>query len=381
MASIVRRRGAKVWTAFYRDAHGRQHCRSTGAKDKKAAREIADAYELAAQNQQTLRQVARVLADMRALTGSEQSVAASLRSHVEGWLASKQSETAPATHYFYSQSCGKLLKFLGEAADNDIALITKAQLSAYRTHLLPSLSARTVNHHLVVVRMLFRAAKRDGLIIDDPSEFVGAVKQADAQDTRAKRRAFTIPELEAVLAVADPEWQSMIMFGLYTGQRLMDLARLTWTNIDLERNELRLVAAKTSRRVILPLAAPLRAHIESLSSADELASHIHPRAAAAVNSATLSMQFEAILFQAGLRERATVPPKERSTRRTQHDLSFHSLRHTTVSLMHAAGVSQAVSETFAGHSSGAVHQLYIHADRESLQRAADLLPKVLSAKA
>ena len=60
----------------------------------------------------------------------------------------------------------------------------------------------------------------------------------------------------------------------------------------------------------------------------------------------------------------------------QHELSFHSLRHTTVSLMHAAGVSQAVSETFAGHSSSAVHQLYIHADREGLQRAADLLPTV-----
>ena len=51
-------------------------------------------------------------------------------------------------------------------------------------------------------------------------------------------------ELEAVLSVADPEWQSMILFGLYSGQRLMDIARLTWANIDLIRNELRLVTAK-----------------------------------------------------------------------------------------------------------------------------------------
>jgi integrase len=373
MASIVRRRGAKVWTAFYRDTNGRQHCRSTGAKDKKAAQKIADAYELAAQSQQTLRQAVRVLADMRALTGSEQPAATSLRSYVEGWLASKQSETAQATHYFYSQSCGKLLKFLGEAADNDITLVTKAQLSAYRAHLLPSLSGRTVNHHLVVVRMLFRSAKRDGLIIDDPSEFVGAVKQADAQ-TRAKRRAFTIPELKAVLAVADPEWQSMVLFGLYTGQRLMDIAKLSWANIDLERNELRLVTAKTGCRVILPLAAPLRTHIESLPSTDNLTAPIHSRAAAAVNNASLSMQFVALLVQAGLREHQTAGAEKSSARRMQHELSFHSLRHTVVSMMHAAGVPQGVSETFAGHSSSAVHQLYIHADRASLQRAADLLP-------
>ena len=380
MASIVRRRGAKVWTAFYRDTHGKQHCRSTGARDKKQAQKIADQYELAASSQQTLRQVARVLADMRALTGSEQTATASLRTYVEGWLVGKQAETAPATHHFYVQSCGKLLKFLGEAADHDITLVTKAQLSAYRAHLLPSLSGRTVNHHLVVVRMLFRSAKRDGLIIDDPSEFVGAVKQADA-GKRTKRRAFTIPELEAVLAVADPEWQSMALFGLYTGQRLMDIAKLSWANIDLERNELRLVAAKTGARVILPLAAPLRTHIESLSSTDDLAAHIHPRAASAGNGTALSMQFVALLVQAGLREPRITTAKERSTRRMQYELSFHSLRHTTVSLLHASGVSQAVSETFAGHSSGAVHQLYIHADREGLQRAADLLPTVRRAKA
>jgi integrase len=374
MASIVRRRGAKVWTAFYRDIRGKQHCRSTGAHDRKQAQKIADQYETAASAQQTLRQAARVLADMQCLVGGEQLARTSLRAHVIGWLAGKQAETKPATHYFYSQSCGKLLKFLGEAADNDVALITKAQLSAYRAHLLPSLSGRTVNHHLVVVRMLFRSAKRDGLIIDDPAEFVGAVKQADAQDTRTKRRAFTVPELEAVLSIADPEWQSMILFGLYTGQRLMDIAKLSWANIDLERNELRLVTIKTGRRIILPLAAPLRAHIESLQSADDLVVHIHPRAAVAVHGAALSMQFTLLLIQAGLRTRSAATGKGRSARRTQHELSFHSLRHTTVSLLHASGVSQAISETFAGHSSGAVHQLYIHADREGMQRAADLLP-------
>jgi integrase len=265
------------------------------------------------------------------------------------------------------------LQFLGEAADNDIALLTKAQLSAYRAHLLPSLSGRTINKHLVIIRMLFRCAKRDGLIIDDPSEFVGAVKQSDT-GTRAKRRAFTIPELEAVIGVAVPEWRSMSLFGLYTGQRLMDIAKLSWANIDLERNELRLVTAKTGARVILPLAAPLRAHTESLPGTDALAAHVHPRAAAAVHVSVLSAQFALLLIQTGLREPTTTLTKEHSARRTQHELSFHSLRHTVVSMMHAVGVTQAVSETFAGHSSGAVHQLYIHADRESLQRAADTLP-------
>ncbi len=156
----------------------------------------------------------------------------------------------------------------------------------------------------------------------------------------------------------------------------MDIARLTWANIDLERTELRLVAAKTGRQVVLPLAAPLRAHIESLPSADDLSAPIHPRAAAVGKVSDLSTQFATLLIHSGLRATAAAGAKEcvqgrRGERR--FSLSYHSLRHTTVSLLHSAGVTQSISETFAGHSSGAVHKLYIHSDKESLQRAADLV--------
>lgn len=219
--------------------------------------------------------------------------------------------------------------------------------------------------------MLFRAARRDGVLVDDPSEFVNAVK---AESSTSGRRAFTLPELEAILGIADPEWRSLILFGLYSGQRLGDLARLTWANVDLERNELRLVTEKTGRVVILPLAAPLRDHLESLPSADDVTSPIHPRAAA-TNKTTLSGQFVQLLVQAGLRaQRDNTSAAGGSSRHRQHDLVFHSLRHTTVSLLHAGGVAQDVSETFVGHSSNATHKLYVHSDRESLQRAADLLP-------
>ena len=171
----------------------------------------------------------------------------------------------------------------------------------------------------------------------------------------------------------------MILFGLYTGQRLGDVARLSWANVDLERNELRLVAAKTGRQVILPLAAPLRRISNLLPSADDLSAPIHPRAAAMAKVTDLERaSLLTLLIHAGLREPAAASAKEAgSSRRTAViELSYHSLRHTTVSLLHSAGVTQSVSETFAGHSSSAVHRLYIHSDRESLQRAADLLPAV-----
>jgi hypothetical protein len=39
-------------------------------------------------------------------------------------------------------------------------------------------------------------------------------------------REFKRPELNALLAAADGEWKRAVLFGVYTGQRLGDLAPL-----------------------------------------------------------------------------------------------------------------------------------------------------------
>jgi len=46
--------------------------------------------------------------------------------------------------------------------------------------------------------------------------------------------------------VANDEWRSLILFALYTGQRLGDLARLCWSNLDLVKGEVRLVTQGNS---------------------------------------------------------------------------------------------------------------------------------------
>jgi len=62
----------------------------------------------------------------------------------------------------------------------------------------------------------------------------------------------------------------MILFGLYSGQRLGDIATLRWNNIDLAHGKLRFSTRKTGKTMILPLAEPLRKYIESLSTPQAL---------------------------------------------------------------------------------------------------------------
>jgi len=121
-----------------------------------------------------------------------------------------------------------------------------------RNALAKRVASATVNRHIKVLRMLFKAAEREGLLVDNPAQHVDTVKK---QAARAERRAFTIDELRAVLAVTDNEWRGMVLFGLYTGQRLSDIASLTWGNIDMAKKEVALVTRKTDRRMVISTSA------------------------------------------------------------------------------------------------------------------------------
>jgi integrase len=240
-----------------------------------------------------------------------------------------------------------------------------------------------VNHELKCLKMIFKAARRDGAITEDPTEFVDTVRQTGTKGEQ--RRPFTIPELQAVLSVADAEWTSLVRFGLYTGQRLADLASLTWANLDLARGEIRLETRKTGRRMILPIAAPLRKHIEGLPERDNADAPIHARAFAIVAKAektgTLSNQFADLLAQAGLRQKKShkraADGEGRSARRASNALSFHSLRRTATTLLHEAGIPAAVAQELIGHDSAEIHRLYVNVGREAMEQAAAALPELL----
>ena len=64
------------------------------------------------------------------------------------------------------KSCRKFIAFLGPDADRDIAEITHEHLNRFRNEQLKAVAARTVNHDLKHLGMLFRDAKEEGLACD-----------------------------------------------------------------------------------------------------------------------------------------------------------------------------------------------------------------------
>jgi len=65
-------------------------------------------------------------------------------------------------------------------------------------------------------------------------------------------------------------------------------------------------------------------------------------------------------------------------RREASETSFHSLRHTAVSLLKNAGVSDAVARDLVGHESAEVSRLYTHIEDRVKLEALNKLPKLES---
>ena len=226
----------------------------------------------------------------------------SVADYAQQWLERRKIETSLATHRRYQNGIDKWLEFLGLNADRGLEEITQAQVFAFRDARAKASAANTANMELKIIKMMFRSARREGYLLEDPAEGVKSVKNR----SDFARRPFSIDELRAVLAVAGDEWQSLIKFGLYTGQRLGDLALLTWSQIDLERDEIALTTRKTGKRLLLPIAPPLHEHILSLPASDNPRGPVHPHAFEIIYSqggrvSTLSNEFGDLLVSAGLR--------------------------------------------------------------------------------
>jgi integrase len=380
MASLWKHPQSKYLVACFTDRAGRRRKRSTKETDRKKAQRIADAFEEAARRLRTAKQVREVIAELHEEITGEGLPSVSTRDFFKQWLAKKEPEVARGTLDFYKQTTTKFITFLGEEADKGIELITADHVLRFRNEQARIISAKTVNHNIKCLRMLFKAAKRDGLVPENPAEFVDPVRER----SEGKSRAFQLTELASLMETADNEWKSLIRFAIYTGQRLGDLALLTWRNVDLDKDEVRFVTQKTGRRISIPMASRLREHVDGLKGSHDPDAAVHPRAHAVMSSngrvGPLSKAFAELLVAAGLRElkvdHESQTEKRTSRKRERYPLSFHSLRATATTLLHEAGIPASVAQELIGHDSETVHQGYVRVGREALEKAAAAFPTI-----
>jgi len=345
---------------------------------------MADAWEKAAKLASEKRlgeaQARKVIGEIYEAVATERLPLSSTRDFLTRWIEGRKANTSPRTYDAYAQNVRDFLASLGSRADLDVSQVSKSDVAKFRDGVLRRTSPASANKAVKLLRVALGAAHKDGFAQDNPAAKLDTLKRTAAD--RQKRRAFTHKELRLIIDTASNEWRGIIAFGLYTGQRLGDIARLTWANIDTTRNELRFTTAKTGRNMIIPLAAPLLSYVESLDAGDNPAAPLFPIAAAEVaksgKAAVLSKQFHALLVSVGLAAEWKSTGTGRNGARTLSPLCFHSLRHTATSLLKNAGVSEIVARDIIGHDSEAVSRNYSHVDEDIKRTSIAKLPDLLA---
>lgn len=387
VSSVHKQPGRPYYFCAYYSAEGKRLFRSTETKDKRQAEGICKAWQKAEWlkrtgklNPERAREViAEGVASAFAASGDDLP-RDTIRGWAERWLQAKELETQTGTYLRYKGILTRFVDGLGAKADKDLSTLSAADIQSFRDKQAKMLSHGSANLSLKILRVWLGAAFRKGFITVNAASQVDRIKHSREE----KRRPFTLAEIKKILgSVKGTEWEGMILFACYTGQRLGDLAHLTWQSIDLSKKQLAFVSRKTERRMHLPLAKPLLNYLLSLPSTDDPKAFVFPKSAkiAQKRVGTLSNQFYEILTNVGYATVRSCEPTKKGrgaggARREVSELSFHSLRHSATTMLKAAGVSDVIAREIIGHESEAVSRNYTHFDAEDLREAIEKLPDV-----
>ena len=257
---------------------------------------------------------------------------------------------------------------------SQLAEVTSEAVTEYLIAFRSRHSASTYNGHVCVLREIFRVLAKKAGVVADPWE--GVTLRTDDSISRRELALDEVERLYAAAAKQGREWKLLLMTGIYTGLRLGDCCRLKWESVSLERGIIQIVPEKTrkfahGRPVTIPIHSELAGALSLVPGADRKG-HVNPTMA----DYYLHHKWR---VDDGLRRifaAANVTMSVRVEGRSRKCVlaSFHSLRHTFVSLSANAGVPLPVVQSIVGHCSTAMTRHYYHESEDALRQAVAAIP-------
>jgi integrase len=180
------------------------------------------------------------------------------------------------------------------------------------------------------------------------------------------------------------DWKGLIISAFYTGGRLSDLARLTWSNVNLSKgNKAILFMQKKTKgktpnaKVEIPIHEALEEYLLSGSIPDNPDAPVFPQLYNKPGSGKsgLSMAFKRLMAKAGI-DGGKIRDRNGAAGRSVSALSFHSLRHSFNCALANAGVSQELRLKLTGHASADMNTAYTHYEFEAVSTAVRTLPRL-----
>jgi integrase len=156
-----------------------------------------------------------------------------------------------------------------------------------------------------VLKRAFKVAVAEGIITRNPCATVRLIQDRD----KADKHVFAPEQVSKLIDTAHGDWKGPIISAYYTGGRLSDLARLTWSNVNLSKNKkvIRFMQKKTKgkttkAKVEIPIHEALEEHLLSGPISDNPNAPLFPQLYNKPGSGKsgLSMAFKRLMAKAGI---------------------------------------------------------------------------------
>ena len=304
----------------------------------------------------------------------------SIADFLNGWANSKTVSKAKGTGLRYQHTVRTFLDHLGKRSKSNISGLAPRDFEQFRDlQIKEGKSPATANMVIKTLRIPLNLARRQGLLLTNPAE---AVDLLDSDGVT--RDVFSVDQLRALMKTRDRDWRGMILMGGTTGCRIGDAARMTWANVDLQKNlvnyfpqkNMRGVARKQVVAIMLPefkkflLSHPIGKDVPSAPLFPSL------YAKPVSGDYGLSLTFRGLMDTAGVQYEA-LRDNVKGKGRKFYNLGFHSLRHSFVSTLANLGVPEEIRRKLVGHASVNVHQTYTHLEQKTIAKALKKFPRLL----
>ena len=367
--------------------NGRRISKSTGTRDRAEAEQFAkrfmapyvkDDAERTFENIQAAVMTERQLAAMREAEGPQLTIADMWSAYVASPM---RRDLAQTTLNGKEQVVRKFVEHLNLLFPEvtEVRHLTRYHTENYLNYLREDHSASTYNNRLCVLREVHRTIMKKAAAKENPWD--GFPLRADDSHTR---RELTIEELARLVDMASresAEFRTLFGIAMYTGMRLGDCCKLTWAEVDIVRSIIQKVPEKTKKyRRGRPVTIPIHKVLADLlmqTPIENRTGYVLPQigewaALGAKGMGRIHHRIGKIFHNAGI----VTSVKVEGRKWKAPEASFHSLRHTFVSMSANAGVPLHIVQAIVGHESTAMTRHYYHENVAALQQAVEAIPSI-----
>jgi integrase len=252
----------------------------------------------------------------------------------------------------HGTSINSILKHLGDCELSKLNLVLIQGFCSDRIK-IDGVKASTVNQNISILRSILSMAVEEGIINKNPlnSKSFKGLKAEEVE-----KKALTNDEIRKILELPSGWERMVILIGLFTGLRLMDVVSLKWENIDFNNRMISVFVRKTDRVTRIPISDFLIGELKEFKPKSKTNEHLFYDGKINHNSESkFSNHFRKVFRGMGM------------------PVSFHSLRHTNATRVVEVSKDVATATKLLDHRDIATTMRYVHRDLNAKREAVERL--------